>query len=266
MRRVGRLLSLTLLLASAFALPAIEIESYVVGFGQAWTGNAHLPENGFDVTGSEAMPIDGFFSFGVRLLLIEDGFISPEGILSMSPRAELGYRRYALFESGRVSPAPVETGVVVEDGVIGPGSADVLTVRLPVSFAYELRFQNQAAFYTTASPTIVLRFPVANMSIRDSETDLLGMYGYFLGGLRFLMPELGLGYRFRMSDFLEVDLALEYGFSLVDLFDSTYSIYDQMRVGISARLGFIPPFGGLFRDRELEQELPPGVEPRDPRE
>jgi len=251
------------LLVGTSPLAAIELESYMLGFGQAWTGNGHVPGNSydFDVTGSEAMPIDGFFSVGVRILFLESGFISPDGTFSLSPRIELGYRRYALFESGRVSPAPVETGQVAEGNTLGPGSGDVLILRVPAWVTYELRFANESAFYTAVSPTLSLRFPVANFSLRDEDSNLSGMYSYFLGRFRFLMPEIGVGYRFQMSDYLEVTLGVEYGVSVVDLFDTNYPIYDQMRLGAGVHLGFTPPFRGLFRDRDAEQELPPRTEP-----
>lgn len=262
-----RALTLTLvanlLLVVSSPVVALELEAYTLGFGQAWTGNGYVPGNSFDfeVTGSETMPIDGFFSMGVRLLFLEDGFISQDGAFSLSPRVEVGFRRYALFESGRVSPAPVETGQVAEGNTLGPGSGDVLTVRVPAWFTYELRFENGSAFYTAASPTIVVRFPVANFSLRDEDSSLSGMYGYFFGNLRFLSPEIGIGYRFRMSDYVEVGLGLEYGFSVFDLFDTNYPVFDQMRLGAGVQLGFTPPFSGLLREREADQQLPPETAP-----
>lgn len=251
------MLALLILLISTTA-GAFEFRAVTFGFAQAWTGNGYVPNPGgtfdFDVTGSEAMPIDGFGGLGVRFELL-DQFISPGGALALAPAIEFGYRRYALFESGRVVPAPTETGNVEENGVIGPGSADVLTIRIPLAFRYEITYPSGAVLHTSASPTVLLRFPVANEVVRDSSTDLGGMTDWFFSNLRFLTPEIGAGYRVQISSAAEAGLTVTYGVSLVDLFDSSVPFYDQMRLAVGLEVSLIPPFGGLVRPRDPD-DLP----------
>jgi hypothetical protein len=238
-------------------LAAVEFDAITLGFSQAWTGNGYVPNPGgtynFDVTGSEAMPIDGFARIGVRLSLLS-GFISQEGVLALAPSLEFGLRRYALFESGRVVPAPAETGAVEEDGVAGPGTADVLTIRIPLAFHYQITYPSGAVLHTSASPTTVLRFPVANEVVKAGSS-LSGMSDWFYGQLRFLQPEIGVGYRIQVSPYLEAGVKLEYSLSLLDLFDAGVPFYDQMRLALGFELSLIPPFSGLARPRDPDEAL-----------
>ena len=261
-RRVA--VSLLLFLTIATAASGLGFEAFTIGFAEAWTGNGYVPNPGgeydFDVTGSEPMPIDPFARAGVRLGLM-DGFIASSAVLALSPTLELGWRRYVLFDSGRVAPAQIETATGVEGDVLGIGSARVLTLRLQLPIAYDLRFANGNALFMTLSPTGVFRIPVGQVELRDEDATLTGMYSFFYGSMRYLMPELSLGYRFGMSEYLETTIHVTYGVSVLDLMDTTLPWYDQNRLAIGIDLGLIPPFGGLGRDREAEQELPEGVEP-----
>lgn len=253
MRRNRAALLCALLILFSAAAGAFEFRAITLSFDQAWTGNGYVPNPGgtydFDVTGSEAMPIDGFGGVGVRMDLI-DGFISSGGVLAFAPAVEFGYRRYALFASGRVVPAPTETGNVEEDGVIGPGSADVLTVRLPLAFRYEITYASGAVLHTSVSPTVLLRFPVANEVLRDSSTNLSGMTDWFFSDLRFLIPEIGVGYRLQISTAVEAGIKMTYGVSVLDLIDADVPAYDQMRLALGFEISLIPPFGGLVRPRD----------------
>jgi hypothetical protein len=247
-----------LLLCSLTAIaPALGFEGFSVGFTEAWTGNGYVtPE--FEVTGSEETPIDPFVRLGVRFGLL-DGFIAENAVLSIMPALELGVRPYLLYASGIVVPTQIETGTGAEGNTLGQGSARVLTIRVPIPVAYELRFARGGAFFFTLSPTLVARVRVGQ--IWPGDADLSGMYTYFYERMRFLMPEVELGYRFRVSDWLESTIRATYGVSTLDLFDDTLPWYDKTRVGLGVSVGFTPPFEGLFRDREETQRLPRGVDP-----
>ena len=268
MTRSRPIATVCLLFVLATTAGALGFESISLSFAEQWTGNGYVPTpqnpggtyDFSDVTGSESFPLNAFLGAGVRIGLL-DGFAGERSVLSVLPGLELGVRPYVLFESGIVVPTPIETGTGAEGNTLGRGSAQVLTVRIPLPVAYEIRFENASAVYMSLSPTILARFRVRQLAIRDESTDLSGMYTYFYQGMRFLRPELSLGYRFAVSDWLESTVQLTYGVSLLDLFDSTLPWYDQNEVRLSIALGATPPFTGLFRDREETQELPRGVDP-----
>ena len=239
---------------------ALGLEAYTLGFQEAWTGNGYTPEAGYEVTGSETVPLDGFASFGVRIGLL-DGFLAERAVVSVVPSLQVGFRYYLLYSSGRVVPTQIETAFGAEGTTLGVGSSRVITVRLPIPVAYELRFGGGGAVWMSLSPTFVFRIPGGDVAIRDESENLSAMYGFFYGGMRFLMPEVALGYRFSLSDHLDATISATYGVSILDIVDTTLPWYDQTRAAISVDLGFRPPLAGLFRDREEEQELPAGVEP-----
>lgn len=266
-RRLRCTLIVAILVVVAAGAGALGLEAITLGFVEAWTGNGYVPrpndpdsEYDFDVTGSERSPIDPFARAGARIGLL-NGFISEGAVLALAPALEIGWRRYVLFDSGRVAPAQIETATGAEGYVLGIGSARVLTFRLPLPVSYDHRFAGGNAVYMTLSPTFVFRIPLGQVELRDEEADLSGMYDFFYGRARFLMPELGLGYRFLLSDYLETSVHLTYGVSLLDLFDTDLPWYDQTRLAIGIDLGVKPPLAGLGRNREAEQELPEGVEP-----
>ena len=130
-----------LAIASAYSLDE-RIDAITLGVNASWTGNGYKPNPAdpggvydFTVTGSEAFPIDAFVSGGIRLTLRapDDGV---GGALTITPQAELGMRRYLLFENGRVVPTQRETALGLdEEGNPGLGSARVLTLR-PVSYTH----------------------------------------------------------------------------------------------------------------------------------
>lgn len=259
-RRLLAALFLTLMPFSAFALG---FEALTLGFSEAWTGNAYVPNPGgaydFDVTGSEPMPVDAFGTAGVRFGLL-DGLLARNAVLSVSPSLAVGARRYVLFESGIVAPAQIETATGSEADTLGRGSARVVTVRLAVPVAYEYRFSGGDAVYMSLSPTAVARIVAGAAATRDEDTDLSGMYTFFYDRLRYLMPELSLGYRFAMSDALEATIHATAGVSVLDLFaNDAMPWYDQTRIAVGIDLGLRPPFGGLARPRE--EELPSGIAP-----
>jgi len=253
-------------LSIAVAVSGLGFEALTIGFAEAWIGNGYVPtpddpggEYDFDVTGSEPVPIDPFARVGARFGLV-DGFIASRAVLAVNPTLAVGWRRYLLFDSGRVVPAQIETAAGAEGDVLGVGSARVLTLRLQLPLAYDLRFDNGNALSMAISPTGVFRIPAGQVELPDEDADLSGMYSFFYGSMRYLMPELSVGYRFRMSDYLETAIHATYGVSVLDLLDASLPWYDQTRLAIGIDLGLIPPFGGLGRDREAEQELPEGIE------
>ncbi len=262
-RRLFAALLLLLVPLSAFALG---FEALTFGFSEAWTGNAYVPNPNdpggtydFDVTGSEPMPIDAFGTAGVRFGLL-DGFLAQNAVLSLSPSLAVGARRYVLFESGIVAPAQIETAAGAEGNTKGRGSARVVTLRLAVPIAYEHRFSGGDTVYMSISPTGVARIVAGATATRDEDTDLSGMYTFFYDRLRYLMPELSLGYRFAMSDSLEATIHATAGVSVLDLFaNAAMPWYDQTRIAVGIDLGLRPPFGGIARPRE--RELPAGIEP-----
>ena len=258
-----RLLAALLLLILPLSAFALGFEAVTLGFSQAWTGNAYVPNPGgaydFDVTGSEPTPIDAFGTAGVRFGLV-DGFLAQNAVLSVSPSLAVGARRYVLFESGIVAPAQIETATGAEANTLGRGSARVVTLRLAIPVAYEYRFSGGDAIFMSISPTGAFRIVAGATAIRDEETDLSGMYAFFYDRLRYLMPELSLGYRFAMSDALEATIHATIGVSVLDIFaNETMPWYDQTRIAVGIDLGLRPPFGGLARPRE--EDLPAGVEP-----
>jgi len=251
--------TLTLILAAPLAFTA-GLESLTFGLSQAWTGNGYVstPDDpggpyDYDVTGSEPLPIDPFVSAGVRFALAGD-----RAVLAFAPSIEVGARRYVLYESGRVAPAQIETALGAEGTTLGRGSARVVTVRIPLPLAFELRFGGNAVFLGL-SPTGVFRIPAGAVERRDEETDLSGLTSFFYSNLRYLMPEASLGYRFAMSGSVEAALRATWGVSVRDLRDATLPWYDQMRASIGFELGIRPPVSGLVRERE--QALPDGIEP-----
>ena len=260
-RRLTTILLLLMLPVAAFTLG---FEALTLGFSQAWTGNGYVPtpdEPGgpydFDVTGSEPTPIDPFVSFGARFVLIER-FLGPSA-LSSSPAIQIGWRYYVLFDSGRVAPAQIETATGAEGTTLGLGSSRVLTVRIPVPIAYEVRFAGGSAAYMSISPTATFRLPAGDVVTRDEDTNLAGMYGFFYSRMRFLMPEFSLGYRFAMSESLEATIHATYGVSVLDVIDETLPWYDQTRLAVGIDLGLRPPVSGLGRRRE--RVLPAGIDP-----
>ena len=256
------LISLLLCTAAAYCLDE-HIDAITLGGHAAWTGNGYKPDPGdpggiydFSVTGSEAFPIDVFLSGGIRLTLRapEDGVGSA---IVFAPQAELGMRRYLLYENGRVVPAQMETALGLdEEGNPGLGSARVVTLRAMPLIAYELRFQNRTALSFGFSPTILLRVRAGDIEVQTDRSDLRGMYAFFYGRNRFLMPEVQLGYRFPLSEYLETTIYAEYGVSILDLFDTTLPWYDQTRVEVGIRFDLIPPFSGLARDRDPGLDVP----------
>ncbi|MFW6292016.1 MAG: hypothetical protein ACOC7V_06765 [Spirochaetota bacterium] len=262
-RRLLAALCLSLVPLSAFALG---FEALTLGFSEAWTGNAYVPDPNdpdgpydFDVTGSEPMPIDAFATIGVRFGLL-GGLPASSSVLSVSPSLAAGARRYVLFESGIVAPAQVETATGAEADTLARGSARVVTLRLAVPIAYEYRFAGGDALFMGVSPTGVARVVAGATVVRDKDTDLSGMYAFFYDRLRYLMPEVSLGYRIAISDALEATIHATAGISVLDLFvDTSMPWYDQTRIAVGIDLGLRPPFSALARARE--GELPAGIAP-----
>ncbi len=243
-------------------LPALSVDALLLGFSQAWTGNGYAPTPAdpggpydFDVTGSEAMPIDPFVGFGARLSLME----TESGALTLSPALQAGRRYYLLYASGRVVPSQIETAAGAEGDTPGIGSARVVSLRIPLPIGYELRVARAHTFSIAFSPTIVIRVPGGDVALKDEDGDLSGMWDYFYGRMRFLMPELVAAYRFTLSEYLETTLFATYGVSVLDLADPDLPWYDQMRVAAGIELGLRFPLTGLARERE--DRLPEGVEP-----
>lgn len=261
-----RSLPIVLFVLLPFSAPAVGFEAVTLGFSQAWSGNGYVPTPDdpggpydFDVTGSDPSPIDGFLGIGTRIVLI-DGLLLSGATMGFSPALEIGSRRYVLFESGRVAPAQIETATGAEGNTLGRGSARVVTFRIPLPLSYEFRFaEGRHAVGMSISPTFVLRVRAGAVELRDADTDLSGMYDFFYSNARFIMPELSLGYRYTVSDALDVALHATYGLSIADVMDTSLPWYDQMRIGVGATLGLRLPFGSLARERE--GDLPEGVEP-----
>jgi len=243
----------------------VELESITVGFTEAWTGNGYVPTPDdpggvydFQVTGSEAMPIDPFLVAGVRLTLV-DGLLAERNLLSLTPTLQLGVRRYLLYSNGWVVPTQKETALGDdEDNEPGLGSARVVTMRVSSPVSYEVGFANGSALVIGISPTLVFRIRAGDLEVQSAPSDLAPMYSFFYGSLRFLMPEAHLAYRFRLSDFLKASVFADYGVSILDLFgpESILPAYDQMRAQVGIRLELVPPFSGLFRDTEPQVDLP----------
>ena len=256
------LVLVAMLPATAFATDE-HIGALTFGTSAAWTGNGYKPDPSdpggvydFSVTGSEGFPIDMYFSGGIRL----DLKIPEEGAgsaLTFTPQAELGMRRYLLYENGRVVPTQIETALGTdENDNPALGSARVVTLRLVPLLSYELRFANRMAVSVGFSPTLALRVRAGDIEVQNDRSDLRGMYAFFYGRSRFLMPEFHLAYRFPLSEFFETTVYAEYGVSILDLFDTTLPWYDQMRVGLGVRFDLIPPFSGLTRDRNPGLDVP----------
>ncbi|TVQ23891.1 MAG: hypothetical protein EA382_09140 [Spirochaetaceae bacterium] len=258
--RIGALSTLLLLAAVCFprVAPALGLEAIESGISQAWTGNAYLtglPGVEGTITGSEAMPIDGFWSVGARVALLDE-LLSSNAVLSFTPALEFGLGYYVLFESGRVVPTQIETATGAEDNQLGRGAARILTIRLPLMIAYELRFAGGHTILMGLSPTGVFRVPAGHVERRDDDDDLSDLYGHFYRGARFLMPEVGLGYRFPVSDFFDVTIRADVGASIVDMMDPDLAVWNGMRAALGVRLGFRLPFAGLLRERESVLRVP----------
>ncbi|TFH04942.1 MAG: hypothetical protein E4H09_02825 [Spirochaetales bacterium] len=254
-RRQSLLLLIPLLILIPFSLGAIELRSVTVGFTEAWTGNGYKPDLSdpggvydFQVTGSEALPIDPFLILGARLSLIDSLFLE-SGSLTVTPTAQIGFRHYLLYENGRVVPTQVETALGDdENNEPGLGSARVMTIRLAWPVSYELGFPGGSAAILGFSPTLLVRVRAGDLAYRTDRSDLAGMYGFFYGAMRFLMPEIHAGFRFPVSDFLQICISGDYGVSVFDLADATLPFYEQMRVQLGITAELIPPFSGLFRN------------------
>ena len=246
------------------AAGALGFEAVTLGFSQAWTGSDYVTtSDGRQVTGSESFPIDPFLSVGARFGLL-DGFGSSAMVLAVNPELQAGARYYVLYESGRVAPASIETGTGGEGNTLGRGSALIYTLRLALPVAYDIRFGGNAIFMSI-SPTFIFRIPGGDEALREDEPTLFPMYRSFYEFGRFVMPEVALGFRFALSDYLDATIRATYGLSIGDTViaassnDPTLPWYEEMRVGLGVDIGFRPPFGGLFRERE--DPLPEGVEP-----
>ena len=239
------------------------ISAISIGVNGAWTGNGYKPDPtdpggiyDFSVTGSESFPIDYFLSGGIRMTLVQP-FLGSAGALAFTPLVEIGARRYLLFENGRVVPTQEETALGDdENNNPGLGSARVLTIRAMPLVTYELTFANRTAIVMGISPTLLLRIRAGDIEVQTDRSDLRGMYSFFYGRLRFLMPEVHLGFRFPLSEFFEATLYSEYGVSILDLFDASLPWYDQMRVEFGVRFDLIPPLGGMLRPRDPDIDVP----------
>lgn len=246
---IAALFLVTLPLTGAAALA---FEAATLGYGQAWTGNAYVPPQ-FEVTGSEAMPIDGFARMGARLSLVE-GFIVERAVLSVHPALGIGLRYYLLYASGRVVPTQIETATGW-DGELGLGAARFLTLRLQLPLAFEYRLAGGAALLLGVSPTTVFRIRAGHVEKQSEDTDLSGFGTYFYGSLRFLMPELTLAARFGVSDYLDSTVHATWGVSILDLTDPVLPSWHEMRVEIGMTIGLKPTIEGLFRSRRERQPL-----------
>ena len=155
------------------AASALGFEALLLGFSEAWIGNGYVPTPNdpggtydFDVTGSESMPIDPHFAAGARVAVLE-GVLASDAVLSVTPMLEASWRRYLLYESGRVVPTQIEGGAGSEGNTPGIGSSGVLTLRLPVRLGYELRFGGRHAVLMSVSPTGVFRILAGATYVRE---------------------------------------------------------------------------------------------------
>ena len=252
------------LLFLAVAIRVVAVEAVTIGVVNAWTGNAYVPRPGepgspydFDVTGSEAVPVDAFGSVGLRWRFGSQ----PAGLFAVtfSPALQFSTRYYLLYASGRVVPSQIEAAAGAEGDVPGIGSARVATFRIPVPLGAEVRFAGGHALVLQFSPTLVLRVLAGDVTLADEGGDVSGMYRFFYDRLRFLMPEATVGYRFSLSDSVETALHAGIGVSIQDLVDTSLPWYDQTRIAVGIDFAVRPPFDGLMRGRA--RELPAGVEP-----
>ncbi|MFW5689186.1 MAG: hypothetical protein ACOC1U_06375 [Spirochaetota bacterium] len=238
---------------------ALGFEALTVGLSEAWTGNGTTTTaSGEAITGSETTPIDPYLRLGARIGLL-DGLLASGAVVAVEPRLEFGARRYLLLEDGRVVPTQIETATGGAGQTLQLGSARVVTLRLPLPVAYELRFLERHAAFMSISPTFVFRIVAGEEARREDVTSLAGMYSYFYGAGRFVMPELALGYRFGVSDFVEATVRATWGVSVADVLDPVTPWWHENRIAITVDMGFRPPFGGALRERE--RTLPEGVEP-----
>ena len=249
-RSLRTLTGLVLLLALVpLAHADTGLQSITVLFSETWTGNAYRQPY-FDVTGSEASPIDLSVGGGVRINLV-DPFLFQAGALTIDPRFALGARRYLLYPSGRVVPTQLETSLgATETLEPGLGSARVLTLSLIVPIGLEIELAEGAALTVGLSPTMLFRLRAGDADYLNEKSDLNGMYSFFYGRLRWLRPEFHVAGRFRVSDALSFAIRTTASLSMLDLSDATLPWWDQLKIGAAFELSASAPFAAVFRNSE----------------
>lgn len=235
------LVCLALVAGVAAADPGFQ--SVTLLFNETWTGNAYVPDG---VTGSEPMPLDVHAGAGARFNLV-DPFIFPAMALTVDPRLVLGARRFLLFESGRVVPTQLETGLGDENGLPGLGAARVMSVAVSSPVSVEFRLGEAVALSFGVSPTVLFRIRAGDPVFQNSIDDLAGMYTFFYGNLRWLRPEIHLATRFTLSDYFAFALRATSSVSILDIADPALPWWDQMQISGALEASLTPPFSGLFR-------------------
>lgn len=251
LRRVSLCIVTVFCAAMVWAEPGFQ--SYTIVFGQRWTGNAYVPPD-YNVTGSVGSPIDPAFGGGARFNLV-DPFLFPSAALSIDPRMTISSRRFLLYPSGRVVPAPAETALGEENNEAGIGSARVLTFRVEAPVGLEIGLGEKAALSFALSPTLMFRLRAGEAEFATAVTDLNPMYSFFYGRMRWLRPDFHLVFRYDVSDYLAFALRSSTSVSILDMADATLPWWDQFQTGILLDLSLTPPLSGLFRAPEETREI-----------
>lgn len=259
--RISVALSLLMLVFFSSAAGAqVTFRSVTVLVGETWTGNAYVQPL-YNVTGSEAAPIDFSVGAGARIDLVR---FSPGLALTLDPRLTLGARRYLLYPDGWVVPTQIETalGATEDPNEAGIGSARVLTVGLSVPVGLEMGLGERAALTMAVSPTTLYRIRAGRVAVQTDPSELDPMYAFFYGNLRWLRPELHLAVRVAVSDYLAFTIRALSSVSVLDLADPTLPWWDQLQAGGTVEFNLSPPFSGLLRglSRPKAEEIPqPGI-------
>jgi hypothetical protein len=249
-------LSIGLALFALSAAPAFTetgFQSITVLASETWTGNAYRPPY-MDVTGSETSPIDLSLGAGARLNLVAPLF-SERLALSVDPRLALSARRYLLYSSGRVVPAPQETALGADENLEpGLGSARVLTFALAAPLGIEVGITESVALTIGVSPTMLFRVRAGAVEFLNDKSDLNGMYSFFYGRMRWLRPELHIAARFDLSQSVAFAVRTTASVSMLDLSDSTLPWWDLLKVSGALELCASPPLRAAFRQPDEQSD------------
>jgi hypothetical protein len=127
------------------------------------------------------------------LNMIGGGTVFPIGSsFSIAPRIDF-YSTYYDYIDGRAMPIEVENRLAIVYGAI-----------LDLAVRYDLPFKERHAIQFTAGPAFLLRAAFRAAKVPEDEQGAVdSVADYLWGGGRFIYPELGVSYSYRMADWVK---------------------------------------------------------------
>jgi len=194
-----------MIVGTIHSAPALKFDSFDLYLGQTWITNAFTTDSaGNPVQGSDASPIRFTAGGGFRIELATGHNFAPNGMIYRQEYVDLD-------AYDKTVPTQIETGSAV--GNIGVLLSFIIAA--PYLFEFTVPEWTRWRFLAGASPTIVLRMPVAAVDGSKAGPPA----AYFWRQARYFYPEIFIETDYLFSDLYEIGFVARWMLPIYNIWD-----------------------------------------------